>query len=248
MAVKAWLEGHQFDLQDLAEMLSHGNVRVLHDPDEDAYYLIAPEIDQPPQPGRFDIPAKQLLPTINGLGRARRDDFEPVKLADRYTDHDGRTHTRLAPATAQMRLRGGAAAVVIGRDGQRLPSPPSPWPQRLALAETNQQVARVLRILGRDENPDWYDLYKVHEIVRHDIGARTVAAGRREIKSLGWATESQDRAFTESANRYDVSGEAARHAVDRHPEPASDTMTISEGRAYIANLATQWLDYRVGDG
>lgn len=240
MAVKAWLEGHQFDLQDVAEMLSDGNVRVLHDAEEDAYYLTAPEIDNPPQPGRFDISAMQLLRTINGLGRARSSDFQPVKLAHKYTDHNG-THIHVAAAEARINIRGRAAGVATGPDGQPLPSPPSRWPQRLALVETNQHVARVLKILGRDENPDWYDLYKVHEIIRHDILPR-------KIHRLGWATKSQDRAFTASADRYDVSGEAARHAVDRHSEPPRHTMTISDGRAYIANLVTKWLDYRVANG
>ena len=32
-------EGHQFDLEDLAQLLATGDVRVAHDADEDAYYL-----------------------------------------------------------------------------------------------------------------------------------------------------------------------------------------------------------------
>ena len=57
MTTKAWLEGHQFDLADLAELLASGDVRVEHDDSEDAYHLTAPEIDNPAEINRFDIPA-----------------------------------------------------------------------------------------------------------------------------------------------------------------------------------------------
>jgi hypothetical protein len=45
-----------------------GDVRVVHDGDNDAYYMTAPEIDNPPETGRFDKPAEQLIGRINGLG------------------------------------------------------------------------------------------------------------------------------------------------------------------------------------
>ena len=49
------------------------------------------------------------------------------------------------------------------------------------------------------------------------------------------------RAFTASADRYDVSGDYARHAVDKRPEPPTHTMTPAEGWSYISGLAMKWL-------
>jgi hypothetical protein len=77
VTTKAWLEGHQFDLADPAELLASGDVRVEHDEDEDAYYLTAPEIDNPAETNRFDIPAGRLLVRVNGLGCTRSVDFPP---------------------------------------------------------------------------------------------------------------------------------------------------------------------------
>jgi hypothetical protein len=51
VTVKAWLEGHQCDLQDLAELLSSGDVRVVRE--DDSYYLTSPKIDNPPQGATF---------------------------------------------------------------------------------------------------------------------------------------------------------------------------------------------------
>ena len=69
MNTKAWLEGHPFDLEDLAQLLATGDVHVVHDANENAYYLSATEIDNPPDGTTFYEVAQRLLPHINGIGR-----------------------------------------------------------------------------------------------------------------------------------------------------------------------------------
>ncbi len=232
MTTKAWLEGHPVDLAALAGLLPDGDVRVIRDDDnEGRYYLTAPEIDNPPEPGRFD----QIIGRINGLARARGASYRPVSLTGVVTDTDGNI-TIFAPAIrAEIRPFVAAVGIVTGPDGEPVPQPPSPWPDRLALATTYPEAARVLVIMGRVEPLDWLALYKVHEIIRRDIEPN-------KIHKLGWATKMQDSAFTASADRYDVSGDDARHAVDNRSEYPKHTMTISEGRAYISDLVTTWLD------
>jgi hypothetical protein len=233
--VKAWLQGHQFDLEDLAELLAEGDVRVVHDDAEDAYYLTSPEIDNPPEAGRFDKPAERLIVRINGLGRAKSADFRPVKLSGKYTDSNGNAHLFVSPAPAELRIRGSAAGFVLGPHGQPTPNPPSPWPDRFALAGTNSDVGEVLDIMGQTEPLGWVELYKVHEIIRDAIKPN-------KIYKLKWVTKSDDRAFTGSADRPDVSGREARHA--RMPGlPPRRTMSIAEGRSFISNLVTKWLDW-----
>ena len=89
--------------------------------------------------------------------------------------------------------------------------------------------------MSRAEPLDWYALAKVHELIRRDIEPK-------KLDEIGWTTKARDRAFRASADRYDVSGDAARHAVDKHAEPPKQTMTITEGRSYISELAIKWLD------
>ena len=71
MTVKARLEGHQFDLEDLAQLLATGDVRVVPDTDEDGYYLTAPEIDKPAETNHFDIPAERLIVRARKSGSGR---------------------------------------------------------------------------------------------------------------------------------------------------------------------------------
>jgi hypothetical protein len=235
MTIKAWLEGQQFDLQDLAELLAEGHVRVVHDDAEDAYYLTAPEIDNPPAGSEFYDVAQRLLIHINGIGRVSKADFQPVQLTGKYGTPSGGQHVVAAALLSEIRLHAHAAGVVTGTDGQPVPPEPSPWPERLMLADTNEHVARALKLMNSAEPLQWAELYKVHEIIRRDVKPK-------KFDEIGWTTKARDRAFGASADRYDVSGDAARHAVDKHAEPPKETMTISEGRSYISDLVAKWLD------
>ncbi|MGV0595110.1 hypothetical protein [Mycolicibacterium porcinum] len=233
MTVKAWLEGGKADLETLAEMLSSGDIRVVHDADKDAYYLTAPTIDNPDQPGRFNVPAEALIGRVNGLARTRSARYRPVKLTTHYTDADGENR-QIITGTFNVSLRPIIGFLVGGGDGVTIVDPPSPWPDRLTLAESKSDVAEVFDIMGRGELLGWVELYKVHEIIRESIKPA-------KIYELGWADRTTDSAFTGSANLPGVSGSDARHArMDGAPK---HTMTIDEGREYISRLVTQWLDH-----
>lgn len=155
MTTKAWLEGHPADLAALADLLPDGDVRVIRDDDDgDRYYLTAPEIDNPPEPGRSDQPAEKLIGRINGLARARDASYRPVSLTGIVTGMDGNVTVFAPVARAEIRLFATVAAVVTGPDGKPVPDPPSPSPDRLALATTHPEIARVLMIMGRIEPLD----------------------------------------------------------------------------------------------
>ena len=79
--MKAWLEGHPSDLSVLARLLAVGDVRVVREGDR--YYLTAPEIDNPPQSGHFNVEAQRLMPRINGLACAHAATHRPVSLSGR---------------------------------------------------------------------------------------------------------------------------------------------------------------------
>lgn len=91
MTVKAWLNGDRFDLETLAYLFAVGEVQVIYDDDQNSYYLTAPDIDNPSEDGRFDIPAESLLRRMNGLARIYSPGYRPVKLVAKYTDSNGGT-------------------------------------------------------------------------------------------------------------------------------------------------------------
>lgn len=73
--MRARLDGHEFDLQDLADWLLSGNIRVAKD--DVGYYLSATVIDNPPEGKTFYEAAQDLLPVVNGIGCLKSANFRP---------------------------------------------------------------------------------------------------------------------------------------------------------------------------
>lgn len=247
MAVKAWLKGHEFDLEVLVELFPVGDVRVIKEVDK--YYLAATEIDSPPAVREFHEVASKVLQRVNGMARAMRpNDYRPVELVGQYQVGEGMHHVALVDY-AEAREQALPVTVVVGsseiearsrltaegtviRNGEPAPHP-LPGPRYLALVAQHPDVAEVLDILGAAE-PKWVELYKVYEIVRDNIRPDAMV-------DKGWSTEQEKRAFTGSANRPDTSGSDARHAR-MSGKPPERTMSLQEARRFIGNLVVHWID------
>jgi hypothetical protein len=248
--IKAWLTGHPFDLQTLAELFVSGDTRVVKDGDD--YFLTATAIDNGPDGVPFYEAAPVMLQRVNGLARVLRgDDYRPVALSGRYQEGES-VHTVASAGVAEARGKAYSSMVVVGsatlearahlsatgevsRTGAPTPQPPARGPACLALVASHPLVAEVLDLMGQAEAaPGWVELYKVYEIIRDGVRPET-------IEGKGYATRTELSAFTASANRSDVSGIDARHAR-QSGGPPKRTMTINEGRQFIASLATRWFD------
>lgn len=137
-----------------------GNTAMIRSRYSTHYYLAFHEIDSPSEDEKFYEAAERLLLRINGLGRVENQNFRPVALSDEYTTSDGRRHTVLRPAPAQIRVNVGRPTVTVARpDGTVVPDPPSAWPDRFAAAASNPDLAEALEVLGKPENVWWSDLY-----------------------------------------------------------------------------------------
>ena len=100
VGVKAYLDGHEFDLDRLVDLLPSGDTRVAKA--GDGYYLVAAEMDVRPADVPFYEVAARVLETVNGLARVSDPPYRPVKLSDRYEEGD-RRHT-VVLGTAEARL------------------------------------------------------------------------------------------------------------------------------------------------
>lgn len=229
--MKAWLRGHDFDLQDLANLLPSGDTRVVKD--IDGYYLTSVEIEHRPAGVALHEVALRVLRRVNGLGRARNPKFEPVELAGHYTD-EGRVHAVVVAETARARSRVQAVAVVTRSEGEILPTIPPRGPARERVAAARPEVQEALEIMGQPEVLSWIQLYKVFEIIRDDVKPRSLA-------DLGWASASEVKAFSGSANRPDVSGADARHAR-MGGSPPRQQMALDVARDFISRLVASWID------
>jgi hypothetical protein len=231
--VKAWLQGQQFDLETLADLFREGEPKVAQEGSD--YYITSASFDDLFQDGGLlNETALSLLRHANGIARAISSGYRPVTLVGRFTDESGGTTQVIAAASAEMRMKASAVAIVIS-GGVEQPAPPTPGPGYMQKVASNAAVREVLEILGKPvPELDWFDLYKVYEIIRDDVGRSAIIAN-------GWATSGEVNVFTESANRPEVSGDGARHA--RLPgQPSGRSMNLGEGAELVKRVAVAWLD------
>jgi hypothetical protein len=255
MTVRALLDGHQFDLQALAELFPDDDPRVVVDPNEDGrYFLEAAALDPLfNDPGAMHDAAAALLVRLIGAARLQSGSFQPVTLAGRYdrasstgstetaiqisdTAHARERVTVVAVEGIQSRAHVGNPTVLI--DGVRVDQQPR-GPRYLTLAATHTDVAELLALVGNADQLNWIELYKAYEIIKHAVGG-----GKDGIRALAAALDVPEvdiKRFTGSANRPDVSGPDARHARMAGARPRQ-TMTLPDGRQFIRDLAHRWLD------
>jgi hypothetical protein len=230
MAWKAWIDGHDYDLEDLVRLFDSGETRVVKE--GDGYYLASSIIDDHLPSTSFYDAAQIALGLVNGIGRTHDSSFNPVRLTGRYTDGD-KTHHVLSVEGATMRMRAGVVTVTV--PGQSVePPPPPPGPALVALAVRHPDVSDALILLGKPEPLNWIELYKVYEVVRDSVKPTP-------LDRSGLATRDEISAFTGSANRPDVSGPDARHAR-MGGGPPQRQMSLGEARDFISRLAKAWMD------
>ena len=206
MLWKGWLEGHQFDLEALSDLFSADDPLVAQDASGDYYVESAALQDSD---GKIDANAAQaLIRRINGAARAVNSGFRPVSLSGRYNDSSGAATVVGSAALVMGRMRLQATGVVTDSKGNIVSSSPAaPSGSRyLQLANQDRDVADALWVLGQSDPLDWYDIYKVWEIVEHAIG------GSGQVQKLGWTTKADINRLTASANHPGISGDEARHA------------------------------------
>jgi len=234
MAVwKAWIEGHDHDLRTLTKLFWEGDPLVAGG-ETDGWYIQSNSLPDA-NDGLNLTAADSLIKSVNGVARAADESFEPVRLTNRYTGPDGRSTTFVRGATARLRSGGSMTAKAL-IDGAPPPRQPARGPRYIRLAKQDDDVAFALRVLGQPDPLDWYDIYKVWEIVKHAV------RGRRQVAARGWATHADIERLTASANHQRISGDKARHA--RMPGvPAQDrVMKIDEADAMVRRLVAAWIE------
>ncbi|GAA2329098.1 hypothetical protein [Dactylosporangium salmoneum] len=233
MTVRARLTGHIFDLDALTWEFPRGEPYVGKDDDDShPYYLASERLDDLfAMPTELHKAAEALLIQMNGLARAMRDDFRPVRLVGRYGNDRNNVQQVVVFDTAEMREQAMPITAVIGGVVQPRPTPGI----RYLSTTVNADVAEVLTILGNGGMAlTWVELYKVYEIIRENLLPRRIA----DVCS---ATDPELKAFTASANRPDISGGAARHA--RLPGlPPKRIMSLGHARAFVGQLVVDWID------
>lgn len=117
--------------------------------------------------------------------------------------------------------------------------PGDPIKKWIECAKKDSAVADALEFLSL--GTDWYNLYKLLEIVQQDLGGAKNA--QCVLSAKGWATKSEVNRFTNSVNNRNAIGREARHAGTAN-EPPRKPMTHTEASRLVKTILRKWLDFK----
>jgi hypothetical protein len=222
--IRVELTGERFDLDRLASCCPlTGDEGVWSE--NDHHYLAYPSLDElADAPGVLMDQAASTLTTMNGITRAQHENYHPVTLGGQFADlHSGAQHAVVKVAAVRARTAVVTARVVVTGTEPA----PSPVPQGICmarLATTHPQLREVLNMMGAPEALGWVTLYKIFEIIQHDVG---------KIHSKGWGPSKGDvELFTRSA-------QSDRHGVQRY-DPPPDPMSLPQAQGFVRILINNW--------
>ena len=231
VSIKVWLTGRQSDLAALEHhFTSEPTIRC---DETEKYYLTASSFEAlSANPNHLRAEAATRLALCNGIARLLVSGFQPVQLSGPYSvEGKGNfavLNTAVESATA-------FAIGVVSDNGVPLEPPPPPAPKLISVAGRSPAADEAYRLMGSTKELNWSTLYKVFEIVKKEVGTE------RKLIRKNWTSKSEISAFTGSANSARVSGDEARHAEFVSGTP-TNTMTLTEARAFIIELVRAWSD------
>lgn len=188
------------------------------------YYLLSSQFTSLTDVNEVHTRANAMLPFLNALIKLKISaSAPPLEIDDVFRlDAEGRMIWEIATVTWTHST--------LGNKLQKATGQPLNFTEIWLLAQKYSAVEEALRQLANDTN--WFNLYKVYEIIELDLGKDTLDT---------W-THGKNGDFTYSANNAHASFFAARHSAKKYqPSHTRKAMAPSEGAEFITNLFLQWL-------
>lgn len=216
------LVGDQIDIGDIAFLL-RGEDRKIYNEDGFYYYFSRCANEAPASNAALEI-AKEEIHILNGAAAFFYKNHHRVGI-DSYIEIDGNGKKHYALIAGTVKGRSRARATVF--TSEQKPFQISNQEKWLILSKTNTRVRDVLHFFN---DVTWWNLYKIYEAIREEIGQKLVDK---------LISAHERKRFTTTANSRDAVGDFARHA-EYKPAPAKP-MTLDEGYILIKNLFEKWV-------
>ena len=186
------------------------------------YFLLSSEFEILTDAGEVHQRAKAKLPLLNAFVKLKISAFAlPLAIGGVYRlDTQGLFIWELGSVTVNISTYASRQQHSTGQ--------PLNFTQIWQLAQKHAAVDEALRHLANETN--WFNLYKVYEIIEHNVGKKTIDT---------W-TQGQNEDFTYTANNAHASSYAARHSSIKYPPSQKrKTMKSSEAAEFITSLFLQ---------
>ena len=217
------LVGEKLDIEDLEFCLTKNNSWRIID-DKDDKYLTSEEFKGIPNEDIRTI-VDEFLKYINGAVSILYLDHKYVSSGSIISiNEDGTRSVYLRVQTLIIRSRFRGILTISGQDND-MESDVEKW---LRISSIDSAVKDVLYYFNE---PSWYNLYKIHEIIRRDLGGKKKLEKFINKKALD--------NFTHTAQCKKAIGYLARHD-DNKPSPKIP-MNIKNARLFIKEIFKKWI-------
>jgi len=216
--IKEWfvkLKGAEHDLNELPSVFNIPFVTVMRL--KDGFYLKSAELNNLKDAGEVFKSSKRLIEMVNGTAKLHFDHYGQVEIDNSITGIDESGHTY-----------GFSFGCGTGRKINETYEDPARVRKWLTKAIQEKNVADMLRFFS-DQN--WFNLYKIYELVRAEAG---------DVARHGWVTKRELDRFTQTAQSQESIGDAARHAAIKKYKPHEDPMSLIEAKSFIKDLLLNW--------
>jgi len=226
------LRGEKFDLEDLPSLLRSPEHTVIEE--DGSYYLKSSDFDSFSSADDVRKCAIKIIDWLNGAMKLRSPNFRSVfEDGVTFINEDGKRHHYVyLKGTIAARTKVSAELTTSNGTLQVAPQP-SDVESWLSLAKRDKAVADAFHFFGFRR--DWFNLYKVYEIIRDDVG------GEVKLKEKNWVPNKYLKNFTRTAQSREAIGDDARHASEKPAPPEKNPMTRKEAESLIRKLLRDWL-------
>jgi hypothetical protein len=237
------LSGHDADLKALQEAFCDSEIRVSKEGAQ--YFLSSPRFEGLTDANAARDAAIMVAAVLNGTLSDGLNGTEPISVGNGYTrGADGKQAYTLFAGSGEFRLRGiPAGLTAFLRDGKTQRDTGVPIGKWALLGLEDQAVAKVLR-LSATPPLDWFDLYRILEVIADNVGGGNAGHGLKEIEARGWMPVGSPNLLKRTASSVKALGLEARHAVE-HTEPPPNPMAVGEARKLIRMLTWRWLGVKI---
>ena len=224
------LSGDKLDLRALTSYLRTSDLTI--EEDKNDWYLKSPTFNRLSDAEDIRAKAVDLIRVINGIARVVNTGSKKVSLNSvAYIDDSGKKEFFIS-LDGELEPNGRLYAPEISQNDA--PDQPTLFDRWMEVANQDNDVNDALHYFAYDER-NWYDLYKVFELVSKDVGSGSKNKGESKMVSNTWSTRKEIKRFRQSANYH-------RHAREKLPP---NPMTIKEAETLIRDIVTKWVAEKV---
>ena len=221
------LNGGKIDIQDLQFILNDKNWSI--ELIENKYLLSAKLFDSINGDYEILLRAQQFLDILNGLASAIYPNHIYVTANSVYQMDKNNKLKGIGFLTGKTRGRSRLRGTLTENSTNGVESSENKYQKWIEKSKSNSNVREILHYFN---NQNWWNLYKIYEIIRKDS---------RESGMKNLVTKKELNRFTRTANDNKIIGENARHATFDN-ESVKNPMYIKTARQFIFDLFEKWIE------